>query len=346
MSTDQPPPDAGRFSFCFQGISVSVFSDSAEVLDALKVDFGALDFMPQKPSYKSIQLYCWKSECHQALPAIRASMVQPRYASFENSDERWVDYYNGEALVRWQKREDRGVLWTKNNELLHEVAYLIILARLGELLEEQGYHRVHALGLAAGGAGIMLLLPSGGGKTTLSMKAISLPQVKLLSDDLTLAKSDGTLIGFPVRIGVCGKPHNIDEKHLRYFQRREFDAKWLIDLNAFRDKLETTAPARCTLIGVRNLNAPARIVPAGRVSAFKAFFSGMVVGVGVPQLVELFLGLDWQGLVFRIWLTARRLYAAVRLVFLTRSYFFELSRSPEENFAVFQKFLAEFEPSP
>ncbi|HQH27898.1 MAG TPA: hypothetical protein PLP17_10925, partial [Oligoflexia bacterium] len=88
MSTDQPPPDAGRFSFCFQGISVSVFSDSAEVLDALKVDFGALDFMPQKPSYKSIQLYCWKSECHQALPAIRASMVQPRYASFENSDER------------------------------------------------------------------------------------------------------------------------------------------------------------------------------------------------------------------------------------------------------------------
>jgi hypothetical protein len=330
-----------NFHFSFQGISVTVLSDCPDIVDALRVDFGALDQGDDKKTTKQMELHCFNTECTELLPAVNAVMVQPRYASFDIGDERWVDYYNGEALVQWNFKKNQGSLWSRNKELMHEVAYLIVLARLGDFLDDAGLCRIHALGISVNGSGVMLLLPSGGGKTTLSLRAMELPFVKLLSDDITLAKSDGTLVGFPMRIGVCSKPSYIEDKYLSYFPRSELGPKWLIDLSAFEGKLESRSKAKCTLIGVRNLNCPARIFPAGRLDAFKAFLSGSVIGVGIPQLIELFLSLSLPALFIRTRVTIWRLYVSLKVSFLTKPYFFELSRSSDENFEVFSDFLKE-----
>ena len=49
--------------------------------------------------------------------------------------------------------------------MAREIVYLTILSRVSEKLDRMGIHRVHALGLEQRGRGVLVMLPSGGGKS-------------------------------------------------------------------------------------------------------------------------------------------------------------------------------------
>ena len=108
-----------------------------------------------------------------------------------------------------------------------------------ELLDKQRLHRIHALGLEHKNRGFLIVLPAGGGKTTLAMSVLQSPNknIRLISEESPLVRSDGTLLPFPLRIGVVPEnlPSGIDAQFTRQIKRMEFSSKVTIDINDCRD---------------------------------------------------------------------------------------------------------------
>jgi hypothetical protein len=328
-----------RCHFEIHGVTVEVSADHPDLVARLAHD---LSFFGREtlPARADISLTCHLDQPPwEALPAAKCVMVQPAFVAYGHQGQRWVDY-QGRGLSRWDFAEDRGELWSREIELLHEIAYLLIQSRVGERLDRRGLHRVHALGLAVGHRGVLCLLPSGGGKTTLGRFALELPGVRLLADDAPLVSRRGLLVPFPVRIGCTEKPSEVPEQHLRRFCRRQHGAKWLIDVRAYGQRIasEAVAPA-ALLLGQRQLRGDASIEPLPRRAAAPELFRSLVVGLGLPQVVEYFLRLDLSDLGHKSQIVGSRALACAALLSRARSYRFLLARDSGANAAALETFL-------
>ena len=336
-SVGQDPCDNCLFDFW--GIGVRITGDVPRVLDDIRHDFSffALKQLPQAPDititiYQSVPPY---DEC----PAVSASLVQPHFVAFGRGAQRWVDY-QGVALSHWNFKSETGTLWSTDLDLLHEKLYLLVHSRVGELLDRRGIHRIHAAGLAVDGCAQLCLLPSGGGKTTLALAALALPGVLLLSDDTPLVTRKGAVLPFPVRIGTKQQPVAIEERHVRRFVRQEHGEKWLIDISAFQDHI-AMLPVRPgnIILGNRLLRGEAAIVRVSRRHAMGELFRSVVVGVGLPQLVEYFLRGDIVDVFSKMRLVISRLLACTMLLARSRVFRFDLSRDQTGNAEVLRRFL-------
>src|SRR5205823_358414 len=122
-------------------------------------------------------------------------------------------------------------------------------------------HRVHALGVSFRERGILLLLPSGGGKSTMALELLRRPGFRLLGEDTPLVDRRGRLLPFPLRLGVrAGQDPGIPAEHLRTVQRMEFGPKTLIDIDYFADRLGDAVEPGLILIGERSLGDASEIV--------------------------------------------------------------------------------------
>jgi len=118
-------------------------------------------------------------------------------------------------------------------DLLQEIAYLFILSTVGRYLDSQGIHRVHALGVSYQNRGILLLLPCGGGKSTMALELMRRLGFSLLAEDTPLIDRRGRILPFPLRLGI--RPEQETEIPAQYFRtvnRMEFDPKTLIDIES------------------------------------------------------------------------------------------------------------------
>src|SRR5262249_10881386 len=120
-------------------------------------------------------------------------------------------------------------------EGIRETAWEAILSALGEALDRRGVHRVHALGVECGGYAGLVVLPSGGGKSTLAC-LLSLTQgpVRILSEETPLLRN-GWVYPFPLRLGLT--PETALRFHPdtgRPFPRRRFPAKLIFPIQSAR----------------------------------------------------------------------------------------------------------------
>src|SRR6202011_3105060 len=110
-----------------------------------------------------------------------ASRITPNAAIYDRGNVRFNDY-QGEALAIYDFASEQGEVWSENADLLYEITYLLCLSRIGEIHDLRRIHRVHALGIAVGDKGALVLLPESGGKSTLCMDVLPYPDTRLLSD--------------------------------------------------------------------------------------------------------------------------------------------------------------------
>ncbi len=313
----------------FHGVGVEVRGNAA-LLEALRFDFA---WFVRDQIARDVSL-----ECHVApppwslAPRAKCVLVQPNCVVFADGDCRWVDY-QGRALCRFRYEDESGELWSEDEALAHEILYLLILSRVGERLDARGLHRVHALGLSVRDRGVLCLLPSGGGKTTLGLRALERADVSLLSDDTPLVGHDGTLYAFPVRIGTTQKPASA----ARFFRRHEREGKWLVDATAYR--ISDKAVPHALVLGFRQLRGEAALRRLGRPAAAVELFRSLVVGVGLPQVVEYFLRFDWADVARKSILVASRARAAAALLARAESHALDLSRDSDANFAALAELL-------
>ncbi len=62
----------------------------------------------------------------------------------------------------------------------YEAAYLFLLSRIGEALDQRHLHRIHALALEYFGRAVLAVFPMGGGKSTLGAAMLRFPEIGFL----------------------------------------------------------------------------------------------------------------------------------------------------------------------
>jgi hypothetical protein len=315
--------------FDFYGLTIEISSSSAGLVDEVRRDF-AYFRVPAGQGQVRVEMRLTPPP-YAELPSLPASIFTPRNVCFQNSKQTYIDYF-GQGLAVFDRQERRCVIYGSDTDLVHEIAYLFMLSTTGQYLDSRGIHRVHALGVCYHGKGLLLLLPSGGGKSTMALELMHCPGFLLLGEDTPLIDRRGRILPFPLRMGARPEQETgVPPEHLRTVQRMEFGPKTLIDIEYFKDRLGGEVKADFLLVGERNLGEISEIVPLARRHALKALVKYMVVGLGVYQGMEFLLERGLTELLGKGGVVISRLYNSVQLLARAPAYRFVMGRNIEKN---------------
>lgn len=255
----------------------------------------------------------------------------PRNVSFRSGETTFLDY-SGRALGIHDPQERTFQVYSLNADLLYEVTYLFLLSQTGEFFDAHGRHRVHALCVSIASKAALVLLPMGGGKSTLGSQLLQFPDIKLLSDDSPLIDGNGKVWAFPLRIGLLpGFEGTIPAEQFREVQRMEFGPKLLMRYAYFAGRVVPDADPCLLFLGSRSLRKTCEITRASRAAALRGMLSNCVVGIGLFQGIEFVFQRGWME-VFRKGVTAMtRLRASWRLIARSEVYHLTLGRDLELN---------------
>ena len=335
---------AALLELSFHGATATVESADAELRRRVADDFAAFAAAAPAPGREHLTIRAHREPPdYDALPPLAATVHTPRNVCYSWGERTYIDYF-GRALALWDRATRTLEAWCEDLDLLHEVVYLTVLSRVSETLERDGLHRVHAFGLEAHGEAALFLMPSGGGKTTLTLGFLALgAPYRLVSEDSPFVDREGLVHPFPLRIGVLdrGTPPKFPPEHVTRIRRMEFEPKYLVSLAAFGDCLATEASApRFLFVGRRSLGKGCAIRPAGWWTGWKALLEGMVVGVGLYQGVEFLLRTSVLDLFGLAGLGLSRARAAWALLRRCEVHVAELGRDGALNVETVRAFLA------
>ena len=273
----------------FYGRSARVTSDWPEVIEALRLDFSWFEVESARAADIDVTIERRPPD-FAVLGDVPAAFVTPRNVVFQQGGRTLVDW-QGRALTVLDRRSGSALVQGEDEQLVHEAVYLGLLSRVGEHLDEHGLTRLHALGLAGEQGGVAVMLPSGGGKTTLALDALRDERVKLLSEDTPLLDRHGVLHPFPLRLGVNeGDLAMLSDVPSRRIERIEFQPKLTLGVRPLSHRFERAPqPLRHLVVGRRRLGSAAELTPLGRRSAVGPLLREAVVGVGVYQGMEFVL---------------------------------------------------------
>lgn len=275
------------------GLVVDVGGDWPEPIENVRLDFAW--FERQQPYGGTaapdlhVEIQRRPPELDRFGPLV-ASFVTPRNVVYQGDGVTVVDYF-GKAVSVLDRGRTRLTVQGEDSHLVHEAAYLYLLSRFGEHLEANGLIRLHALALAGPAGATALMLPSGGGKSTLALRALQDGRVRILAEDSPLLDRRGRLHPFPLRIGInATDADQLPAGSVRRLERMEFHPKLALDLEAFADRIEASAqPLRHIVIGRRTLGHEARLEQISRAAAIGPLIREAVIGVGIYQGMEFVL---------------------------------------------------------
>lgn len=345
VEATKPPAQATGLptvGFDFYGIRVRVDCDSAEAVRRVGDDFQYFgrDLGPADEVALTIHMRK-RSPDYDRLPALAASIYTPRNICYADGDATYIDYF-GRALAVYDRAHNRVEVTSDSLFLLHEIAYLTILSRVGGALDRKGLHRLHALAVGLEGRAALFLMPSGCGKSTLGLGLMQAGTgLELVSDDSPLISRRGRVLPFPLRIGVLGKPPpGVPERFVQYMERMEFAPKYLVSMAAFEGSLARgELKPELVFLAQRNLGPVCAIRPAGFLAGYGACIRHLIVGVGIYQGLEFMLRSSALDLVKSVPSILSRAIGAASLLARARVFTLQLGRDPGLNVATILEFL-------
>lgn len=223
---------------------------------------------------------------YEIVPPVNGSVYTPRNISYRGETETYLDY-KGRGLGVHDRRAGDFRIYSLDTDLLYEAAYLFLLSQIGERLDAKGLHRLHAMAVAVRGRAVLVLLPMGGGKSTLASELLKDPEVKLLSDDSPFIDRKARVYSFPLHIGLLpGSEKEVPAESLRSVNRIEAGLKYLVNYESYAHRVEAEAEPGFVFLGRRNLTQQCRIEEAGRIEALRSVIANCVVGLGLFQGME------------------------------------------------------------
>jgi hypothetical protein len=273
------------------GLRASVGGDWPQVIEELALDFAW--FREESPDGAPAAI---RVTVHHGPPDfesfgdLRSTFVTPRNVVYQDDETTVVDYF-GRAVSVLDRRRSHIVIQGEGVHLVHEAAYHYLLSRIGEHLDARRLLRLHALGLSGPGGAIAVMLPSGGGKSTLALRALREPETRLLSEDSPLIDRLGSAHPFPLRIGINATDAELlPDGEGRRLERMESHPKLALEVEAFADQIEPKArPLRHLVIGSRTLGRSSRLEALPRRAAAGPLLREAVVGLGIYQGMEFVL---------------------------------------------------------
>jgi hypothetical protein len=279
----EPP---ARIDLTFHDLGISVSGDWPEVIEDLRADFAW--FTAGDGATPDIVVEVQRTVPDFAIAGdIEASFVTPRNVVYQHNGQALIDYF-GRALSVYDRSQGRLLVQGEDRHLVHEATYRFILSRVGAHLETIGLPRLHALGLCGRDGAVAVLLPAGGGKSTLAISALRCSDVRLLSEDSPLIDRHGMLHPFPLPLGVNdGDAHRLPAGLTRTRSRMELGPKTVLELGAMIDRIEPEPqPLRHLVLGRRTLGTEATLEPIPSRRLIRPLLRECVVGVGLYHGME------------------------------------------------------------
>lgn len=282
-----------RIHFKFLDVFVTIESDWDELTAVLEKDFWAFK-TDQLENANLFSLKIIKSSLKIEFPSMASSSQSQNAISYDFDKKRYCDYY-GKVMTCIDFSKEEALLQSNDFDKSHEVAYLLILSRVGKKLDLQGFHKLHAFAISYKGAAVVCMMPSKGGKSTLLMELLRNPEIKMLSDDIPLVSSLGLIYSFPLKVGVNEVPDHLhiheQESNLYEMKRTLYGVKKLLCIRGLPGKTEIpgTFFKKVYLLNGQRFNSQYSFVR--KISWAQTFMGLMrhgVLGLGTPMVLEYF----------------------------------------------------------
>jgi hypothetical protein len=312
------------FRFLVQGSSVSAVEGVSHDFAFFRTEPAGtevtVEMLDQAPDYDS-------------LPVCDASVYTPRNTAYRNGRKSYLDFH-GRGLGVHDSEQRVFRIISQDHHLLYEAAYLFLLSQIGQALDKKRLHRIHSLAVSINGRAVLVLLPMGGGKSTLGAHLLRHADVKLLSDDSPFVDASARVHAFPLHLGLlAGSESEVPEKHRRLVNRMEFGPKFLVNYEYFADRVCASADPGIVFLGSRTLSRDCRIEPAGMRAGIRAMVANSVVGMGLFHGLEFILERSPWELLAKAHVGWSRLSNCFRLLRRSRICHLHLGRDPEANAA-------------
>lgn len=332
--------------FDFYNFIVSISSEKYDVLDLLEKDFKHFQIKECKKSNLKLTVYEEEKYQHLIPDNVIATKQSFNSITYDHDKKRFNDYYN-EALSIYDYECNSCEIYSKNESLLHEISYLVILSKQGKWSDLNRLHKIHAMGVTNGDQNLILMMPMKGGKTTSFIKFIQETKLGLISDDTPMIDKNGRINIFPIRIGVEPKKYyddflkSIDSQHLYSLNRREYGQKTLIDLSFFKNRFIQTGSQTLLVQGIRKSSGGPKLNKCSKFKMLKHLLVNMIVGFGLPMVIEYFIENTLKDHLKNIKIFYFRLMASLRLLNKSKCFEIEVSKDIDANFNILRKLISD-----
>lgn len=322
------------------GLRIRVEGDWPEVLEAVRLDFEWFE-RPGAAGRADVSVRIERRPPDfDSQGDLTSAFVTPRNIVYQADARTAIDYF-GRALAVLERAAGTLLVQGEDAHLVHEAVYLYVLSRAGEHLDGRGLPRLHALGVAGSQGAVAVMLPSGGGKSTLALRALRDDRVKLLSEDSPLVDRRGFVHPFPLRIGVnATDAEQLPSGAVRRIERMEFQPKVVLGLSGFFDRIEQAPqPLRHLVLGQRSLGRNALLEPVARREAIGPLLRECVVGVGLYQGMEFVLQRGMRDVLWKAGVASGRALCASACLRRARVWRLTLGRDHERNWQALERLL-------
>jgi len=307
-------------------------SDS-NTIEKLRLDF--YHFITDKTFFhENISILIQPPPWH-LIPAIRSLKQNESSIIYEKDGIRFNDYH-GKALSIVDYNKNESHIYTTDHNLAHELGYLLILSRSGKKMDLAGFHKIHAMGIQYKTNNLIFISPSKGGKSTHFLKLLEDPEIKIFSDDTPIVDRKGNIYSFPLRVGIEHEknlPSYVNQEEVYKLERRIYGTKTLIPLKAIKRELAiyNNKQKIVLVVGIRTRAKSSKIVRVSSLSLVPYLFKFLIIGVGLPMILEYFLESGFLDLLKRVKIILSRSCAMASLLIKSDAYIVELNENIEQN---------------
>ena len=269
---------SGEMQHDVYGLRIAASGDWPEVVEALDRDFAW--FPPGTGVPDASVRYTRRAPDRSNYPAsLEAVRITERSAEYRDGARSIADY--GRAL---SVNDGHGSLTVEGQHgwTAWKAGYDFLLNQIDAHLRTIDLVRLNGLGLAGRDGGVVVLIPSGGGKTTLALRALD-AGAGLLSEGRPLLDPRGWLHPFPLPLLVrttSPEAEALPREHVRNLSGIDPDPASL-EVSAFRAAVSAgPVPLRHVVLGVRTLNGVAALEPLSRRHAARGLAHATLASFG------------------------------------------------------------------
>lgn len=313
------------------GVNIECQSHSFELISLLSKDF---QYFKTEKALKNPYLYQFyiHPPPFERLSNLSVDKHSANSMTTDQGNIRYNNYY-GKALSVYDLKAESCQVFSENINILHELSYLIILSRSGKKLETQGMHKVHAFGVSKSGKAIIGMMPMKGGKTTTFLELLKYKDLDILSDDTPIVNAKGYLLPFPLRIGIesnAEKPKG-DKSKIYSIERSHYGKKILFPIDYFENQVSGVCSDAILIDCKRWYNSDCALIKVKKYQMISPLVKNMLVGVGLPLIIEYFLELTLKDFFKLSFIFIRRLSSMSRLLLRSKCYRIYLGNNPKKN---------------
>ena len=315
----------------FHDHNILVKCKESTLLQKLKDEFHFFIGTSDSSSEITIEL---EIEAPPKIPSLVAHKILDNSIIYRMGELQYLDYF-GEALTITNSDNNLFKIYSLNLDRLFELAFLTIHSVLGQKLETKGFCRIHAAAISMNQINTIIMLPSKGGKSTLLKELITNEKVKIISDDMPLCSLKGEIYPFPSKLSFEQIPVSgpLSKIEWREFKRHSYPKKWTASLSSLKDKIDESPMRNQNILiaGFRLSNGESILSPVNKFLMLKPILEHMVIGLGLPQIIEIFLNFDWRDYIKLPFHFAIRSISAFNLIRKSRCYYFYMGQDIQKN---------------